>query len=117
MYRRERRATLVNGIAAMAAVYVLWAAVLSITGESAASWRAQILAVVSKWLDAYAWLEAALNDRPSFPFEEASSGGGSPAEIARVARLAGGSNPNNRCATSAGCWKTTASSSCFWSHP
>ena len=30
--------------------------------------RAQILAVVSKWLDAYAWLEAELADSPSFCF-------------------------------------------------
>ena len=47
--------------------------------------REQILAVVSKWLDAYSRLEAELNDRPAFRFAEASAGGGTPVEVARGA--------------------------------
>ncbi len=48
--------------------------------------REQILAGVSRWLEAYAWLEAELNDRLPFRFEEASADGGTPAEVARSAR-------------------------------
>ena len=51
--------------------------------------REQILAVVSKWLDAYAWLEAELNDRPAFRFEKAA-GGGTSVEVARAVRPAVG---------------------------
>ena len=50
--------------------------------------REQILAVVSKWLGAYAGLEADLNDRPPFRFEAASLGSGSPSEVAQAARRA-----------------------------
>ena len=52
--------------------------------------REQILAVVSKWLDAYSRLEAELNDRPAFRFAEASAGGGTPVEVARAVRPAVG---------------------------
>ncbi len=52
--------------------------------------REQILAIVSKWLDAYAWLEAELDDRPAFRFAETSTAGGTPAEVARAARPAVG---------------------------
>ena len=48
--------------------------------------REQILAAVSKWLEAYVWLEAELNDRPAFPFNGASTGEGTPAEVARTVR-------------------------------
>lgn len=48
--------------------------------------REQILAVVSRWLEAYAWLEAELNERTPFTFEEASADGAIPVEIARSAR-------------------------------
>ena len=52
--------------------------------------REQILAVVSKWLDAYSRLEVELNDRPAFRFAEASAGGGTPVEVARAVRPAVG---------------------------
>ena len=52
--------------------------------------REQILAIVANWLAAYAWLETELSDRPMFPFETASVGGGTPTQIARAARSAGG---------------------------
>ncbi len=52
--------------------------------------REQILAIVSKWLDAYSWLETELNDRPAFRFAEASAGGGTPVEVARAVRPAVG---------------------------
>ena len=52
--------------------------------------REQILAIVSKWLDAYSWLQAELNDRPAFRFAEAPAGGGTPAEVARAVRPAVG---------------------------
>ena len=52
--------------------------------------REQILAIVSKWLDAYSWLEADLNDRPAFRFAETSAGGGTPVEVARAVRPAVG---------------------------
>ena len=55
--------------------------------------RAQILAVVSKWLDAYASLEAELGDSPLFRFEGASAGGGSPAAVARAGRRVVGLDP------------------------
>ncbi len=51
--------------------------------------REQILAVVSRWLDAYSWLEAELNDWPAFGFERASAGG-TPREVARAVRPAVG---------------------------
>ncbi len=52
--------------------------------------REQILAAVANWLDAYAWLEAEMGDRPVFRFEAASAGGETPAGIARAARRAVG---------------------------
>ena len=52
--------------------------------------REQILAVVSKWLEAYAGLEVELGDRPPFGFGSASACDGSPAEVARAARRAVG---------------------------
>ena len=52
--------------------------------------REQILAVVSRWLAAYAALEADLDDRPPFGFKNASTRDGSPAEVARAAREAAG---------------------------
>ena len=52
--------------------------------------REQILAMVSKWLDAYAWLETALDDRQPFRFEAAATDGGSPSEMAHAARSAAG---------------------------
>ena len=52
--------------------------------------RARILAAVAKWLDAYAWLEAELGDRPVFRLEAASGGNGTPARIAQSARRAVG---------------------------
>lgn len=52
--------------------------------------REQILAVVSKWLDGYSWLEGELNDRPAFGLEGASASGGTPTEIARAVRPAVG---------------------------
>ena len=52
--------------------------------------REQILAVVSKWLDDYCWLEAELNDRPAFGFRRASVAGGTPADVARAVRPAVG---------------------------
>ena len=48
--------------------------------------REQILAAVANWLNAYAWLETELTDRPAFRFEAATAGGGTPTEIARAAR-------------------------------
>ena len=55
--------------------------------------RAQILAVVSKWLDAYSWLEAELADAPAFGFEDASARGRGPREAARASRQAVGLGP------------------------
>ena len=52
--------------------------------------REQILAAVSKWLDAYSWLEDELSDRPTFPFEGAAASAGTPTEIGRVVRSAAG---------------------------
>ena len=52
--------------------------------------REQILAVVSKWLEAYAGLEAELGDRPPFGFGSAAACDGSPADVARAARRAVG---------------------------
>ena len=52
--------------------------------------REQILAIVSKWLDAYSWLETELSDRPAFRFAEASAGGGTPVQVARAVRPAVG---------------------------
>ena len=48
--------------------------------------RQQILAAVANWLDAYAWLEAELADRPTFHLEVASADGETPAGVARAAR-------------------------------
>ena len=48
--------------------------------------REQILAVVAHWLATYAWLETELSDHPTFRFEAAAAGGGTPTEIARAAR-------------------------------
>ena len=52
--------------------------------------REQILAEVSKWLDAYAELEAALDERPPFRFEKAvaQSRRGNPEKTAEAARQA-----------------------------
>ena len=55
--------------------------------------RAQILAVVSKWLDAYAWLEAELADSRSFRFQGTLAGGWSPQETAQAGRRAVGLEP------------------------
>ena len=55
--------------------------------------RAQILAVVSKWLDAYAWLESELADSPSFGFAAAAAGGRGPRETAQACRRAVGLVP------------------------
>ena len=52
--------------------------------------REQILAIVSRWLDAYSWLETELSDRPAFRFAEASAGGGTPVQVARAVRPAVG---------------------------
>lgn len=52
--------------------------------------RERILARVSKWLGAYAELEAKLVDHPPFRFEDASTSGGSPSEVAQAARRAVG---------------------------
>ena len=52
--------------------------------------REQILAAVSKWIDAYSWLEDQLNDRPAFAFEGASANDGTPTEIARAVRPVAG---------------------------
>ncbi len=50
--------------------------------------REQILAVVSKWLDAYAGLESDLNERPIFRFDRPSTRGRNPVGTARAARRA-----------------------------
>ncbi len=57
--------------------------------------REQILAEVSKWLDAYAGLEAEIDERLPFRFEEGTSVSrhGSPEKIARAARRAVGLGP------------------------
>ena len=52
--------------------------------------REQILAVVSKWLEAYVGLETELGERPPFGFKSAGKRGGSPVEVARAARRAVG---------------------------
>lgn len=53
--------------------------------------REQILAEVSKWLDAYAGLEADLNERQPFRFEEATpKSRGGPKKVAQAARHAAG---------------------------
>ena len=49
--------------------------------------REQILAEVSKWLQAYAWLEDDLDERPAFSFDRAQPAAGDPpAALARAAR-------------------------------
>ena len=52
--------------------------------------REQILAVVSKWLEAYAWLEEELGERAAFGFRKARqwSDQAEPAAVARAARNA-----------------------------
>ena len=51
--------------------------------------REQILAVVSKWIEAYAWLEADLGQQVSFAFDEVRALGASgPEAVARAARQA-----------------------------
>ena len=57
--------------------------------------REQILAEVSKWLDAYAGLEAALDERSPFRFEKAvaQSHRGNPEKTAKAARQAVGLGP------------------------
>lgn len=57
--------------------------------------REQILAEVSKWLDAYVELEAALDERPPFRFEKAvaQSRRGNPEKTAEAARQAVGLGP------------------------
>ena len=57
--------------------------------------REQILAEVSKWLEAYAWLEADLGERPAFSFDEARPAGGEvvPIAVAQAARQAVGVAP------------------------
>ena len=46
--------------------------------------------MVTKWLDAYCWLEAELDDRRAFGFQMASVGSGTPAEVAQDVRAAVG---------------------------
>ena len=57
--------------------------------------REQILAEVSKWLDAYAGLEAELDERLPFRFEEGTSASryASPEKVAQAARRAVGLGP------------------------
>ena len=57
--------------------------------------REQILAEVSKWLEAYAWLEEALGKRERFRFGKARRSGdqGEPGAVARAARKAVGLAP------------------------
>ena len=57
--------------------------------------REQILAEVSKWLDAYAELETALDERPPFRFEKAvaQSRRGNPEKTAKAVRQAVGLGP------------------------
>ena len=57
--------------------------------------REQILAEVSKWLDAYAGLEAELGERLPFRFEKGTSASrhGSPEKVAQAARQAVGLGP------------------------
>ena len=52
--------------------------------------REQILAVVSKWLEAFCWLEAELEDRPGFGLQVAWARGRTPAEVAQDVRAAVG---------------------------
>ena len=57
--------------------------------------RERILAEVSKWLDAYAWLEAELGESADFRFDKAKPAhGGSPSDVARAARQAVGVAPD-----------------------
>ena len=56
--------------------------------------REQILAEVSKWLDAYAGLESGLNDRPTCRFGRPFRRGRSPVDMARAARRAVGLDPD-----------------------
>ena len=50
--------------------------------------REQILAEVSKWLEAYVWLEEELGDRKNFGFGEVRGDQGEPDVVARAARKA-----------------------------
>ena len=50
--------------------------------------REQILAEVSKWLEAYVWLEDELDDRKKFGFSEVRGDQGEPGVVARAARKA-----------------------------
>ena len=52
--------------------------------------REQILAAVSKWIEAYAWLEADLGEQPGFGFGTVwpADGDAEPAAVAQAARLA-----------------------------
>ena len=57
--------------------------------------REQILAVVSKWIEAYAWLEADLDEGIAFAFDKVRASSGSPPEaVAQSARRAGGLAPD-----------------------
>ena len=56
--------------------------------------REQILAIVSKWLDAYSTLEADLDERQPFGFAQPSRGQIDPKETARDARRAIGLGPD-----------------------
>ena len=58
--------------------------------HSAMHGREQILAEVSRWLDAYVWLEGELGERRDFRFQSlvAGNGSGNPVEVARAAREA-----------------------------
>ena len=57
--------------------------------------REQILAEVSKWLDAYAWLEAELGESADFRFDKAKPAHrDSPSDVARAARQAVGVAPD-----------------------
>jgi len=55
--------------------------------------REQILAEVSKWLEAYVWLEEELDDRKKFGFGEVRGDQGEPGVVARAARKAVGLAP------------------------
>ena len=56
--------------------------------------REQVLAEASRWLDGYAMLEDALNDRPPFRFDAARRSAPDPAAAARAARQAVGLRPD-----------------------
>ena len=78
--------------------------------------REQILAVVTKWLDAYCWLEAELDDRrtPRSGFRWLRWVAALPRRLRRTFEPRSGFMKRSRCGTSAGSWRTTGSSSSSW---